>query len=110
MSSCASSRIGRHTTNLSYKLLTNSSFNHWDVAYLDGKQNNIVFFDLEGTSVTYHGGKVSSGYVASVSSTGYQSTDSSAYIEVQILLDGKVVSFQRQNGTNPSLAVSYVVP
>lgn len=97
------------TYNITYRLITNAHFQHLDACYLNRTNVGVIKKDILQQQVDMPIGVVVSGFVASISTTGYGAKDSLAMIELQIFKNGELVAQEKTYGLNPSIAVSYVV-
>ncbi len=110
---CSTSRsvaqTPKPTYNITYKLITNAHFQHLDASYLNRTHVGVIKKDIQQQQMDMPIGAVASGFVASISSTGYGAKDSLASIELQIFKNGELVAQEKTFGLNPSIAVSYLV-
>lgn len=94
---------------ISYKLISTFSFEHLDVSYLTANNAGKRQKNIKQNPLEIPIGFVHSGFIASISSTGYGANDSLAKIELQIFENGVLVASRQISGANPSLAISYIV-
>ncbi|GEM_PF-4260374 len=101
---------------LTYELVAKPVFKKFHAVYLDARKQAHTVNEASEKAVQYDIGAVPDGFVASMSATGYEAADSSAYIIISILMHGMnadtgmtLVARDTAIGPNPSLTVSYVV-
>ena len=109
LSSCTTTKSISQTPagEISYKIITQSTFQYLDAAYGDVHDEVIRKAQIGKEEIIFPLGKVYHGFISSISCTGYGAKNGNGSIELQILLNGLVVEHQTIEGKNPSLAISY---